>query len=618
MCGIAGFVANSLPENAFNAVRRMTDSLVRRGPDGEGINSWPWAVLGHRRLSIFDLSDAGRQPMVSCDGQVGVVFNGAIYNFPELRCELQNRGYHFRSQTDTEVLVHGYQAWGIDKLVAKLRGMFAFAIWDNRRRTLTLARDRLGVKPLVYACGARSLAFASTVEALNRAGVVEDIDSLAVLDFLEFGWIPNARSIYRNAVKVPPATIVEWHNGKLRQRKYWSAPHPSTWMRFSDAVEATEDALLEAVRLRLFADVPVGALLSGGIDSTLVCWAMAKLNANLTAFTVSTPGENCDEAAEATRTAQLLGISHEIIEIPPNDQPPVEELLSAYGEPFASASALGMLRVSCAVKPKVTVLLTGDGGDDIFLGYPRHRDILWAQRTARAIPGTAAKLWPSARRFLGPVPHFRRAVHLMDYATRGLAAAGRNPDLLGYYERGRLLGPRLRAEQRPVMQDSRDSARRLLTDFLDHEWQTQFTGEYMTKVDGATTYYAVEARSPFLDHVLWELGGSLPYRTRLFGNELKAVLREIVRRRVGREVAKRRKRGFTIPIESWFLTKWRDDLEQLRYATLLEQQGWTQQGSIERVVTEAIRRRSIPTQLWRLLVLEHWIGKHVRTGMAVS
>jgi asparagine synthase (glutamine-hydrolysing) len=611
MCGIAGFAAEVLPKDALDVVQRMTDSLARRGPDAEGVHCWPSAVLGHRRLSIFDLSDAGRQPMLSPDGQVGVVFNGAIYNFVELREELVRKGYRFQSQTDTEVLVHGYDAWGIDALVPKLRGMFAFALWDNRLGSLTLVRDRLGVKPLVFAQKNKGIAFASTVQALQRAGFVEDIDDAAVLDFVEFGWIPDGRSIFKGAVKLPAATIAEWRNGTLTQRKYWSVPPAGAAgsISFNEAVEATEAALVEAVRLRLFADVPVGALLSGGIDSTLVCWAMAKLNANITAFTISTPGDPADEGDDARRTAQLLGISHEVIELPPTGETSVDELVSAYGEPFASSSALGMLRVSKAVKPKVTVLLTGDGGDDIFLGYPRHRHMWWAQRTARMLPGPVAAMWPNVRKAVIRAPRLRRPMHFLDYATEGLSAASMNADLLGYYERRGMLGGRLGGIRRPPVKSSLASARQLLPEFLDHEWQTQFTGEYMTKVDGATMYYAVEARSPFLDHVLWELAGALPYGVRLHRSELKAVLREIVRRRVHPEVAARRKKGFEIPVENWLLTQSRAQLDEIRDSTVLEQEGWTNPGSIGRAIDEARERQAVPTQLWRLIILEQWMRK---------
>jgi asparagine synthase (glutamine-hydrolysing) len=256
-------------------VRAMTDALARRGPDAEGIESWDGATLGHRRLSIFDLSDAGRQPMLSPDGRVGVVFNGAIYNFPELRRELEGRGHVFRTRTDTEVLIHGYRAWGIDALLPRLRGMFAIGLWDAAARTLYLVRDRLGVKPLLYTVRDGRLAFASTARALRQAGAASEIDPGAVAEYLEFGYVTDDRSIYRGVAKVPAATVLEWRDGRMRMRTYWQPPaHMDFAGTFDDAVAETRRLLLQAVERRLQADVPVGALLSGGIDSSLVCWAM--------------------------------------------------------------------------------------------------------------------------------------------------------------------------------------------------------------------------------------------------------------------------------------------------------------------------------------------------------
>ena len=224
MCGIAGLAGFSDRDAAESRVGQMLSALARRGPDGEGLEVWNGAVLGHRRLAIFDLSDAGYQPMMSPDGSVGIVFNGAIYNFRELRRELERHGYQFKSQTDTEVLVLGYQAWGLQSLLGKLRGMFAFALWDNHKRTLFLVRDRLGVKPLVYACRNGQIAFASTVRALRSAGFVDEIDDLAVAEYLEFGYVTDQRSIYRGAQKVAAASIVEWSDGKVQTREYWRPP----------------------------------------------------------------------------------------------------------------------------------------------------------------------------------------------------------------------------------------------------------------------------------------------------------------------------------------------------------------------------------------------------------
>src|SRR5215510_5138408 len=224
MCGIAGLAGAGERDASQRRVRQMLSTLARRGPDGEGVEVWNGAILGHRRLAIFDLSDAGYQPMKSPDSSIGIVFNGAIYNFRELRVELEAEGYHFKSHTDTEVLVHGYDAWGLEKLLDQARGMFAFALWDDRRRTLFLVRDRLGVKPLVYACKNGQIAFASTVRALRAVGFVDEIDDLALAEYLEFGYVTDQRSIYCGAHKVAAATIVEWSNGKLQTREYWRPP----------------------------------------------------------------------------------------------------------------------------------------------------------------------------------------------------------------------------------------------------------------------------------------------------------------------------------------------------------------------------------------------------------
>lgn len=402
MCGIAGFIGSTGSERHLRLVESMLPELARRGPDAEGLASWPRAALGHRRLAIIDLSELGRQPMVSDDGEVGLVFNGCIYNFIELREALQKAGRRFRSECDTEVLLRGYEEWGIDELVPRLRGMFAFAIWDNNRQKLFLVRDRLGVKPLIYAKCGQEIGFASTVPALRAAGLAQEIDEDAVLEFLEFGYVTDQRCIYRELKKVPPATIVEWQDGQVSERVYWSLPAIDERLpiTFDEAVEETERLIVESVRLRLVADVPIGALLSGGIDSTLVCWAMRQLNANVTAFTVGTPGDAADESAQARVIAEKLGIAHQVVTLG-SAEAPLDELAEAYGEPFACQSAMGVLRVSEAVKPFATVLLTGDGGDDVFLGYPYFYNAWRAERLARRVPEFASSFWRGIEPFRG-------------------------------------------------------------------------------------------------------------------------------------------------------------------------------------------------------------------------
>jgi asparagine synthase (glutamine-hydrolysing) len=614
MCGIAGVAGFTDSRWAETTMEAMVGALARRGPDAVGVERWRGAILGHRRLAILDLSDAGRQPMVTEDGEIGLVFNGCVYNFQELRQELEGHGHRFRSGTDTEVILRGYRQWGIDVLVKRLRGMFALGFWDQPRQTLTLVRDRLGVKPLVYAERDGQIAFASTVPALRDSGMVQEVDPDAVLEFLEFGWVSDGLTIFRNARKVPAATIVEWRAGHLSERTYWTPPEPgSRQVPFEEAVEQTEALLLEAVKLRLIADVRVGALLSGGIDSALIAWALAKLNVNLKTFTVSTPGHPSDEATAAGETAHKLGIPHEVIELSAQEPPPIDDLTCAYGEPFACSSALGMLQVCKAVKPKVTVLLTGDGGDDVFLGYTHHRNFWVAEKLARRLPNASKGIWPRIRPLAARIPALRRPMHLTDYATGGLGAVLRTHDGLPYY--AGMLGERL-AERKLWHREvplSLDSGRRLMEEFLDYERRTRFVAEYMTKVDGSSMFYAMEARSPFLDHMLWEHAASLPIGLRLQNGELKTILRTLVRRRIGPEVASRKKQGFTIPANQWLLTSWRPQMEAICEDSLLENERWLRPGSLRRSFGDAMRRGRAPEQLWTLLVLENWLRAHQKS-----
>ena len=612
MCGIAGYVSALRARATEPAVRTMVRALERRGPDSEGLENWDCATLGHRRLAILDLSAAGSQPMLSDDRQFGVVFNGCIYNFLELRSELESRGNRFRSDCDTEVLLQGYREWGIDALVSRLRGMFAFAVWDNPRRMLTLARDRLGVKPLVFCQQTGEIAFASTIAALRTAGFGGGIDPQAVLEFLEFGYVTEARAIFEGIEKLAPATIAEWRDGHLERRQYWSLPETgeSAPVAFDEAVEHTEQLILEAVKLRLISDVPLGALLSGGIDSTLVCWALRQLNANVRAFTVRAPGSDSDESAAAADTARRLGISHEIVDMPDTDFS-LDELTDAYSEPFSCSSALAMLWVSRSVKRLATVLLTGDGGDDVFLGYPFFRNVWMAQQLARRLPQAAATIWNRASFVIPGWGSLGRAKNFLNYSTGGLGPFIRAHDGLPYYRERGILGEALAGRELSQRQlpASLRSARRLLWEFFSYHRNQHFVSEFMVKIDGGTMHYALEARAPFLDQKIWEYASALPAEVRFHGGNLKAVLREIVRRRVGEDVAFREKQGFTVPVERWLAERWSGMLEGLRQGTALERDGWVRKGSLEAPLRDALRRRWIPVQLWRLLVLDHWLEK---------
>jgi asparagine synthase (glutamine-hydrolysing) len=559
--------------------------------------------------------------MLSQDGNVGLVFNGCIYNFREIRGELESRGHRFRSQCDTEVLLNGYLEWGAEELVRRLHGMFAFGIWDQRRRTLTLVRDRLGVKPLAYCAQEGQIAFASTVGALRTAGFGGEVDAEAVLEFLEFGYVIDPRSIYTGISKLPPATMLEWSNGRMRQWQYWKPPEidERSRLRFEDAVDETERLLVDAVKRRLISDVPMGVLLSGGIDSALVCWALQRLNANVKAFTISAPGDASDESAAAAETAQRLGIAHEIVRMPASSFP-LDQMMEAFSEPFSCSSAQAMLWVSEAVKPAATVLLTGDGGDDVFLGYPFFKRAWLAQRLGRKLPSAARKGWGTLRNLLPESGPARRLRHFLDYGTGGIGRYIQAHDGLPYFERRALLGERLEGRQLPLrlLPTPPDAGRRLLADLFDYHRTIHFTSEFMPKVDGSTMYYSIEARSPFLDQAIWEFAAALPAKIRFRGGALKAVLREIARRRLGQPIATRRKQGFTVPSERWLADRWSGMLDRLNGDTRLERDGWIRPGALRAPLREALDRRWVPVQLWNLLVLEHWLERNDSTRRRVE
>jgi len=612
MCGIAGLVG-STSSQAADVVAGMTRALERRGPDGQGVHRFSEAVLGHRRLSIYDLSPAGRQPMLTDDGKIGITFNGAIFNFKTLRRDLEALGYVFRSQSDTEVLLHGYHAWGIDGLLPRLRGMFAFALWDDAALTLHLVRDRFGVKPLHYAEVGGQLVFASTAAALAHALPARAIDPLAIADLFQLGFVTEERSIWSGCRKLLPGHVLTWHAGAFTVRRYWSLPTTFIARTFESAVDETERLLVEATELRLKADVPVGTLLSGGIDSALVCWAARALGSDVEAFTVSARGNDADESADAARTASELGIRHQVV---PGEALESDDFLqhaAASGEPFACSSALGMLVVSRAIRRAgLTVLLTGDGGDDVFLGYPRHRMLLRTSYVARALPRGLTTLWELVRGALPTDGVGRRLQHLIDYTVGGLPAFLRANDSLARLLASGLGGSRLTevaARQGRPVAPSMLHARRALEEYLAYDLGTQFVGEYLTKVDSSTMHYALEARSPFLDHRMWEFATTLSFDLRLRGGHLKAVLRALAERRISKRVALGRKRGFTVPVERAGWPALRSLLPADGGAWRAVQDGWLAP-RIADEVRAADARGSASEALWRASVLELWLRHH--------
>jgi asparagine synthase (glutamine-hydrolysing) len=597
-------------------VPRMLDDLAARGPDDARIARWDNAILGSCRLSIFDTSEAGRQPMVSADLSVGVVLNGSVYNFRSLRKDLERAGAAFKSCTDTEVLLQGYLHWGVDRLVSRLEGMFAFAIWDNRCRKMILVRDRLGVKPLSYASVGNQLAFASTPRALVAAGIDRAVNANAVLDYLNLGYVPDNQTVYRAIQKVPAGSILEWRLGTPRTRTYW-APcfSPRGRPKFEEAVREAEVLLLGSVRARLRADVPVGALLSGGIDSGLVCWAARHLGEEIPTFTLALPGTEGDEAPLAQRTASRLGLNNRVIACS-SSEAEIDELVAAYAEPFASASALGMLQLARAARSSVKVLLTGEGGDEAFLGYPAHARYQFAQRLAHALPPGACPIWKQLRRGVPKWGLLRRGSHLLDFATGGMSGVLRSRQRLEYYRRHSLFGERLLSADpgRLDFQASAGSSRDLVLEFQRHHFETEFKGEFMTKVDASTMRHGIEARSPFLGREIWNFGNSLPIDLRLNNGELKAVLREIARRRVGPSLGSGPKRGFTIPVGRWLTKEWKPLFEGAFDSAVAEQDGWLRTKPIMKRFRIAEGRKQAETELWYLFIFERWLRHEKEAG----
>jgi asparagine synthase (glutamine-hydrolysing) len=608
MCGIAGIVGVKNQEMSKKNAHAMLKTLEHRGPNDQGIESWDEVILGHRRLSIFDLSSAGHQPMLAADGNIGIVFNGAIYNFRSLKKELQESGYVFLSQTDTEVLIYGYQAWGIDELAKKIEGMFAIGLWDKKLKRFYLLRDRLGVKPLAYCFENGELAFASSVRALKEAGFGNVLSREGVAEYLEFGFLTDNYSIYEGIEKLSPATILEWNGGQITKRQYWDLPETiDDNISFEEAVEETEKLFLEAVEKRLQADVAVGALLSGGIDSSLVCWAIAKLGGDVTAFTVGVPNDEWDESNIATKTAKRLGIKHKILEMSGEQPLNIDNLIKAFGEPFACASALGLLDISREVSREATVLLTGDGGDDVFLGYPEHLHFLMAEKVAKTTPRVVGKALQTFGSLLPKSGISKRANSFLNYSFGGLGAITQSRDGLPVYQKNNLLGEKLENISLSHRQIPFTSGENLLADFLKYDRKTRFVGEYLTKVDGATMLHALEARSPFLDTNLWEFAAKLPYSLRIKDRTLKAVLREIVKRRISPELAHGKKQGFGVPVQRWLLGSWKQSFIEMMQDSLLEKEGWIKGENVIKLLNNSEKQNWSPRQLWFILVLEAWL-----------
>lgn len=609
MCGICGYIrfSDEVPDPA--PVLRVRDRMTSRGPDDAGLWQGPGAVLGHRRLSIIDLSPAGHQPMSTPDGALWVVFNGEIYNFADLRAELETKGYAFVSKTDTEVLLHGYREWG-ETLPDHLEGMFALALWDAQDRCLFLARDRMGKKPLFYWQQGQEFWFASSLGALEPELPALTIDWRALDHFLRYRYVPDHLCIYREVQRVPPAASVSVRAGETRSRVYWQ-PSFTTDRKpgFHEAVEQVEEALEQAVACRLIADVPIGIFLSGGVDSSTIAAFSVRHNAAIKAYHILTSHENREDAY-ARRVADHLGIDLEICEageVTGWDR--VAEVHGWFGEPFADPAATTSALVSKIARSHITVALSGDGGDEVFAGYPEPLREMRGQRVRRWI-GTrpAARLAALANRL--PVPLAGTAAHFLEEAGRSpvdrrarrdpLAreAAVYSPEAaLASWEAGAYFADRyadfetLSPVQRALYADRR----------------TRLVGEFLAKVDVTAMAHSLEVRNPFLDRKVVELAMSLPANYLVTPFETKHLLKTLMARLVPHAALHRPKQGFQLPVGQMLRGEWHTPARTL----LLEERDlltrWFSEEFVQRMTYQDTWQN--PAQLdlvWRVVCLTLW------------
>ena len=618
MCGIAGIIGSEHDYLASGAdVHQMCQTIVHRGPDDEGIYAKGRAGLGMRRLSIIDLS-TGHQPIHNEDGTVWVVFNGEIYNFPELRPALEARGHRFYTSTDTEVIVHLYEEYG-SKCVQKLRGMFAFALWDERRERLLLARDRFGKKPLHYALSGERLLFGSEIKAL-LAGAPElsDVDSHALLSYFYFGYVPDPRTAFRGIHKLPPGHLLEFSSGQIHISQYWDLPSYGIYSPRSEeeCLEELEHRLAEAVRIRLLSDVPLGALLSGGVDSSTVVALMARASSRpVKTFSIGFSSEDFNEAEYARLVAQRFGTEHHELTVEPQIEETVHLLTHSLEEPFGDSSIVPTYHVCRLARQHVTVALAGDGGDELFAGYDRYRSHL-RRRRLRLFPAGTGRWyreyihpwlpteWPG-RRFL-----YNLSLPLGDRYLDGISILPAlvrerslfSKDFLAWADR----------ETSPYecfrryLEHSPDSDPLSKVQYLDAK--TYLPADILTKVDRMSMACSLEVRAPFLDHVFAEWAAQLSPRWKMRGGELKYILKRLAERLgVPRQVLYRRKQGFSMPLVHWF----RQDPSPALLEVLLEpktiQRGYFNAKELRRRLFEhrqGLRDRS--WEIWHLLIFELW------------
>lgn len=629
MCGIAGILYASHAQPVESArLRRMADEIAHRGPDAEGIWQGAGVGLAHRRLSIIDLA-GGDQPIGNEDGSIQIIFNGEIYNYRELMRELIGKGHQFRTNSDTEVLVHLYEELG-DDLVTRLRGMFAFAIWDGRRQRLLLARDRVGLKPLYFFRDHEKLLFASEIKPiLTWPGVDRSIDADALEDYLAFGVIPGERSIFRSIRKLPPGHTLSLSQEPLagEPRRYWRLTiAPDTSLSVGDWLEAIRSKFVETVAAHQIADVPVGAFLSGGLDSSAVTAAAAEASGTtIQTFSIGFEDERFSELPYARQVARMFGTQHAEEVVTPDAATCLDELVTYFDEPFADASAIPTLCVAKLARRHVKVVLSGDGGDESFGGYARYaHDLREAKLRAllpasvrRAVLGNLSKAWPQAD-WLPRRLRLKTAITNLSLdgaeAYANTISTCRQPlrrSLLSAAVRSQLNG-RYSTDQ--VAAAYRSAPGDPLSGMIAADVNMLLPDDFLTKVDRATMAVGLEARPPMVDHEFLELTARIPSSLKVRGGETKWIFKQMCAGWLPDGVVHRRKQGFDIPVDDWLRGPLRDAYEAHVLSKSSPVGELIDQGVARRLYEDHQARRSRGGNiLWSLLVLGAWANRYMKS-----
>jgi asparagine synthase (glutamine-hydrolysing) len=639
MCGIVGIVdTRSAREIDRALLDRMNETQHHRGPDEGGLHIEPGIGFGHRRLSIIDLS-SGQQPLFNEDRSVVVVFNGEIYNYPELMAELMALGHTFRTHCDTEVIVHAWEQWG-ESCVERFRGMFAFGLFDSNCNTFFMARDRLGVKPMYYALLPDGmLVFGSELKALRAIpGLSREIDPQAVEEYFAYGYVPEPRTIYTGALKLAPGhtitVVVGDNNGDatsakstLQPKPFWDVPFkPHAPMTEQDAQDGLIEHLREAVKIRMVAEVPLGAFLSGGVDSSAIVAMMAGLDpqpVNTCSIAFTDPAY--DESIYATQIAQQFKTNHHTETVDTDDYGLIDTLAHLYDEPYADSSAIPTYRVCQLARKRVTVALSGDGGDENLAGYRRYRYAMGEERVRSAIPdgirkplfGMLGKYYPKA----DWAPQMFRAKTTFESLSRDLVdgyfhSISQMPDrmrdrLFSQGFRSKLQGYRAVEVLRGHAANSPTDEPLSMIQYLD--FKTYLPGDILTKVDRASMAHALEVRVPLLDHKLVEWISGLPPDMKLHGSEGKYIFKKSLESILPNDILYRKKMGFSIPLASWFRGPLRERVQTALLGPGLSDTGIFNMSYLREIVEQhqsGIRDYSVA--IWSLLMFEAFLRNEMR------